>query len=576
MSASISSIPASQIVSVTPGVLAAGGSSLNLNGLFLTTNSRIPIGQVLSFPSHAAVVNYLGLATGTPSATYFSGYDGSTIKPGALLLYQYNTASVGAYLRGGSMAGVTLAQLQALTGVLTVTIDGTPHTSSAINLGTANSFSAAAELITQALGTTGPAGAAFTGAVATTVLTVSAVSSGALSVGQEVRGSGVTAGTLIVSLGTGTGGTGTYNVSVSQTVGSEAMTTDTPAVTYDSVSNAFLVQSGTTGAGSTIGYGSGTIAASLMLTQATGAVLSQGAVAQTPAGAMNAIIALTQNWATFTTLFDPDGGSGDANKLLFSAWANGQNNRYVYVGWDTDAAPAASNAATSSFGYMVTKTNAYSGTIPVWDATQGAVIAAFIMGTVASINFAQTNGRITLAFRKQSGLAAGVTNQTAAVNLAANGYNFYGRYATANDNFTFLQQGTISGPFTWGDTFVNEIWMNSEFQLAVMLLLQAAGSIPYNTAGYAQLESALLDPINAAGNFGVWRAGVTLSAAQVSEVNTLAGTAIAGVLQTRGWYLQILDASPTVRQARGSPPCTFFYTDGESIQALSLASIAVQ
>lgn len=70
-----------------------------------------------------------------------------------------------------------------------------------------------------------PAGASFTGAISGTTLTVSAVGSGTLAVGQPVSGAGVTAGTVITALGTGTGGAGTYTVSVSQTVASEAMTT---------------------------------------------------------------------------------------------------------------------------------------------------------------------------------------------------------------------------------------------------------------------------------------------------------------------------------------------------------------
>lgn len=66
-------------------------------------------------------------------------------------------------------------------------------------------------------------GAVFTGSVTATTLTVSAVTSGTLAVGQMLLGTGVTEGTLITSLGSGTGGTGTYGVSVSQTVGSEAL-----------------------------------------------------------------------------------------------------------------------------------------------------------------------------------------------------------------------------------------------------------------------------------------------------------------------------------------------------------------
>lgn len=67
--------------------------------------------------------------------------------------------------------------------------------------------------------------ATFTASITGTVMTVTAVTSGTISNGHGLVGSGVTPGTTVVSRGTGTGGTGTYNISVSQTVGSERMDT---------------------------------------------------------------------------------------------------------------------------------------------------------------------------------------------------------------------------------------------------------------------------------------------------------------------------------------------------------------
>lgn len=63
-------------------------------------------------------------------------------------------------------------------------------------------------------------GAVFTGYIVGTTLTVTAVSSGTLSTGDIVSGSGVVGGTAIQSLGSGTGGTGTYILNISQTVAS--------------------------------------------------------------------------------------------------------------------------------------------------------------------------------------------------------------------------------------------------------------------------------------------------------------------------------------------------------------------
>ena len=54
----------------------------------------------------------------------------------------------------------------------------------------------------------------FTGGISGTTLTVSAVASGQLFVGQTISGTGITSGTTITAFGTGTGGAGTYTVSV--------------------------------------------------------------------------------------------------------------------------------------------------------------------------------------------------------------------------------------------------------------------------------------------------------------------------------------------------------------------------
>jgi hypothetical protein len=73
-------------------------------------------------------------------------------------------------------------------------------------------------------GTVEIGGAVFTGSISGTTLNVTAVASGTIYAGSYITGTGVTAGTYITANGTGTGGTGTYTVSASQTVGSTTIT----------------------------------------------------------------------------------------------------------------------------------------------------------------------------------------------------------------------------------------------------------------------------------------------------------------------------------------------------------------
>jgi hypothetical protein len=286
------------------------------------------------------------------------------------------------------------------------------------------------------------------------------------------------------------------------------------------------------------------------------------------------------------TLLDPDAGAGNTQKQAFAAWVNSTDDQYCYSCWDTDITPTNTLPASSSLGDLLQASDS-SGTFLLWapDSTQGPIKAAFFLGEVASIDFTQHNGRITIAFKSQTGMVADVSNQTVAHNLAGdpqsigtfgNGYNFYGVYATRSQQFIGVNRGTITGPFEWADSYINQIWLNNALQQALMELLFTVYSIPYNSQGYAMIEAACLDPINAGVNFGAIRQGVTLSQAQISEINNSAGLDIANVVSQRGWYLQVSDAAPQVRAARASPPCTLWYTDGQSVQAITLASIEVQ
>jgi hypothetical protein len=655
----MSTIPASTLVNVVPSVLGAGGNGVDIIGLVLTENDRVPIGTVLSFSSAEAVQDFFGagsteaiIAGGGSGmgAGYFGGYDGAQRLPANILFAQYNSDDVGAYVRGGDVSALTLAQLQAISGSLNTVIDGYAHNVAALNLSAATSFSSAATIIQTDVNAaasviasfTAQIGAAVTAAISGTTLTVSAVASGLISVGDTVTGGGTAVGTVITALGSGTGGTGTYTVSISQTVGSGSLTIEsnvlnvsavasgtlavgqtvdssgtdavitalgtgtgttgtylingtaqrvasgamtslpTPVtVSYDSVSGAFIMRSGVDGAASTMAFSTGTAAASVKFTSATGAVLSQGAAAAEPGSFMDALKIVNQNWVTFFTSFDPDGGSGNAIKKEFADWVGTQENRFCYLCWDTDASPTTALPATASLGYLLEQ-DGNSGTCLLWEPSD-LNLAAFISGAAASIDFTQRAGRITFAFKAQAGLVAGVTNPNVASNLGGNpqvansygnGYNFYGAYASANPNFIWFQRGLITGDFRWLDSFLNQVWLNTGFQIDLLTFLGQVRSVPYSTAGNTMIEAALSDRIQAALNFGMFGPG-TLSASQIATVNADAGVTIAPTLQAQGYYLQILPASAAVRSARTSPPAKFWYIDNGAVQAINLASVAL-
>ncbi len=489
-------IPVSQLTQAIGAVLAPAGTLTNLSGLILTQNTSVPIGSIAKFAGIADVGNYFGLSSPEYAAAqvYFKAPNNAQKAPASLYFMQYPSAAVSGYLRGGN-TGLSLTQLQALSGTLTISFAGTPLTSSSINLSAATSFSNAATIIQ----------------------------------------AGFTAPTFTVS--------------------------------YNAQFGAFVFTSIATGASATITYATGTLASGLKLdSSANGAVLSQGVVATTPSAAMANAQTLSQEWYAFTTMWEPV----TADKTSFSLWVNGQSGQYIYAGYDSDANAKVSNT-TTTWGYAVQSAK-YDGSFVLFG---GISHAMFVLGFIASIDFTAVNGRATIAGKGQDGLLASVNNGTDAQVLLANGYNFYGVYGTGSAQFLQMQNGAISGKYLWLDSYINQIWLRTNLQIANATLLQNAKSIPYDTDGYAMIDAAMQDPIQSAITFGAIRKGVTLSASQIAQINQAVGKNVAGAVSSEGYYLNIADASAATRVARQSPPISLFYADGQSVQQINLTATDV-
>lgn len=582
------SIPASRLVSSIPGVLAPGGNPLSLNAVFVTTDPSIPFGVAQAFPSDTAVDDWFG--PNSPEAKhagiYFSGYANASALPSTLYFYQYNAAPIAGYARGGSMASTPLSTVQGLSGTLTVVIDGMTVVTPNINLAAASSFSNAAALVQAGLQT---AGNIFSGqgsvVDATDTLTITAVTSGTVYVGMPVTGADIAPGTTITAFGTGTGGAGTYTMSApaTATAGPEVITGQTAAtVTYDDLRDAFVITSATTGDTSTVGFPTaGTLSTGLKLTSTTGAVLSAGAAGQTPTEVGDGIVGSTQNWATLHLVQDPDNGeAGGPIKLQFAQWISenspaGQE-RFFYPAWDADQTPASNGDDQACFAQLL-EAAGYNGTMPIYDQTAGDA-AAFVAGMVASINFNAPGGRIAFDAKTSSAaLLPSVTSGTAAANLEANGYNYYGAFGTANQVFQEFQTGSMPGSWVWADPYVDQIWLNCALQLALMVYKQQANQVPYNTQGRAGIRNAMLPTILQGVSNGVIQAGVVLSGSQQQAVNSAtANPNAATILSNVGWILTIGVATPTTRGARLSPPISLYYTDGGSVRVISFNSVDVE
>lgn len=146
----MTSIPISQIVTINPRVIGAGGAQGSLDGLILTLDASVPPNQLQLFYAAADVADFFGASTPEAEAAsvYFAGIIGGGQQPQSLTFARFADADLPAAVYGAP-TGLTLAQLQALTGTLIVTTSA-PFTSSAIDLSSATSFAAAATLMTAA------------------------------------------------------------------------------------------------------------------------------------------------------------------------------------------------------------------------------------------------------------------------------------------------------------------------------------------------------------------------------------------------------------------------------------------
>lgn len=163
----------------------------------------ITTGVTGSAPQGASTTGSIAAATMSVTASIAPGTQGV----GGSEAASYGVMTVTAVGSGAVVVGETIAGTNVVTGTtVTGQISGTAGGIGVYSVSIPQTI--VSETITGTYG----------------ILTVTAVGSGALSIGDTLSGSGVTAGTTITGLGTGTGGLGTYNVGTTQTATSTTIT----------------------------------------------------------------------------------------------------------------------------------------------------------------------------------------------------------------------------------------------------------------------------------------------------------------------------------------------------------------
>lgn len=331
---------------------------------------------------------------------------------------------------------------------------------------------------------------------------------------------------------------------------------------------AFTISSKTRGKVSSISFASGELADLLKLTEATGAQVDNATIADSIDSALERVTSYTLNFAVITHL-----GVAFTTALCQSIalWISKQDNRFWYVYYAQEPTALLANN-NNCFGQFL-KDNNVSGVTPIYGTLQHAAVAC---GYAASLNFDETNGRATLNFKNQAGVKASVTSTADANALETNGYAYYAAVATAQTRFIFFLNTVVSGSFKFVDSYLNQIYLNAQLQLAFISMLKNYKAIPYNAEGKAIHRATAQDPINQLVNFGGIQAGVELSNQQKLLINRDAGFDAASQIATTGYCFSVGDVTPEIRAVRSSLPLKFWYADGGSVHSINLASINVQ
>lgn len=343
---------------------------------------------------------------------------------------------------------------------------------------------------------------------------------------------------------------------------------------YDSTTNTFTFTSSTDGASSTVSYASagdsGTdLSAMLCMTQDAGAVLSQGVDAMTGSATLDAIRAVTANWSQFTTLWEV---TEQDEAEAYAAWADIDDD-YVYVFWSSDRNMESTLTQDSTIAKALQ--DKYNCVFMIYSLEFST--AAFALAYPATIKWDATQGMKVIFGKSASGLSPMVTDEQVATALDDLGVSYVGQFATRNDEFIIANRGELTGSmYGFYDTLIGSIWLRSKLQTSIMNGFATVNRAPYNDVGYTMLKSWCQDPITQAKNAGVIDEGISLSESQKSQILQETGDSeAAGDLQSKGYFLQVLDPGASVRAQRGSPVAALYYAYGGSIQKVELPVTAV-
>ncbi len=239
-SATVSGLTANSFLySGTAGLLTTTSAPTNGQVLIGSTGAA-PVAATLTAGTGISITNSAG---GISIAANSSGNAGpvyATTISNSTTTSQMVTSAIPTTTSGAQIASITLTPVSASSRFIMSCNAFVDFSANNVSVGMAlfkTPVSGSLAVVTGTISATSTG----TGVISGTTLTISAVGTATWKVGSLVAGTNVIDGTYITALGTGTGGNGTYTVNTSQTAASGAVT-GAPTLTVTAVTSGTLTR----------------------------------------------------------------------------------------------------------------------------------------------------------------------------------------------------------------------------------------------------------------------------------------------------------------------------------------------
>lgn len=252
-----------------------------------------------------------------------------------------------------------------------------------------------------------PGAAVMTGSISGTTLTVTSVTTGTVSIGQGVSGAGVAAGTTITGLGGGTGGAGTYTVSVSQTVAPESLTASPlAAAVTGSISATTLTVSAVTYGTLAVGQsvtGSGISAGTVITALGTGTGGTGTYTVSPSQSAGSTALATTSNAALVTGSIQPNSGSVTGSISGTTLTVTGVGSGILTVGQTITGSGVTSGTTIAGLGsgtggtgtYIISPSQTVSSTSLAMSGSGGALTVTDVTSGIVATGQSVAGGSVS-------------------------------------------------------------------------------------------------------------------------------------------------------------------------------------